>query len=438
MPTKVTATLPHGRQTSSSGSSAHRPPDGARAERRPDPRRLALLSAIGALLVGAALLIHFRYQSGRPAREHVRQGIALAAAGKLTEAEGEWRRALQLDPQNRAPQLLLSRLYLDTDRAERALPLLEGLRTAAPRTPHALCTLAEAYARTEQNSQGMEAARQAVVLEPNCARAHALLGIFQGNAHDMRGAIAELSRAAALDPSDAKITLSLTQAQMDGADFLAVERTLRTLTTRAPASIPNPSLAQAHYLLGMAYARRTPTPENRRTAITAFQRAVRLDPSLTGANAEIGRLLLLSGDARGAIRTLEDLRRRGANTKETCFNLAAAYRKVGDTRGAARLSQEAKRLADLDARRETLRKRLAVEPTNGRVALELAQAALAAGDLPEAAPLLDAVLQVHPRDPRALQAAITLYDRLGERETANTFRRRLTASGNTGDPDAQR
>jgi len=422
-------------ETSSSGSAA-RPRKTARAERRPDHRRLVLLSGIGALLVGAALLIHFRYQSGRPAREHVRQGIALAAAGKLTEAEGEWRRALQADPENRAPQLLLSRLYLDTDRADRALPLLESLRVTAPQTPHALCTLAEAYARTEQDGRGVEAARQAVVLEPNCARAHALLGIFLGNAHDMRGAIAELSRAAALDPSDHKITLSLAQAQMDEADFPAVERTLRALTTRASASAP--SLAQAHYLLGMAYARRTPTPENRRTAITAFRRAARLDPSLTGADAEIGRLLLLSGDARGAIQTFEDLRRRGASTKETCFNLAAAYRKIGDTPRASRMSQEAKRLTDLDARRAALRKRLSVEPTNGRVALELAEAALAAGDLPEAAPLLDAVLQVHPGDPRVLRAAITLYDRLGEPVTANTFRQRLTASGNTGSPDARR
>jgi len=390
------------------------------------------------LLVGAALPIHLHYQSGRPAREHVRQGIALAAAGKLPEAEREWRRALQADPENRAPQLLLSRLYLDTDRADRALPLLEGLRATAPQTPHALCTLAEAYARTEQDGRGVEAARQAVVLEPNCARAHALLGIFQGNAHDMRGAIAELSRAAALDPSDPKITLSLAQAQMDEADFPAVERTLRALTTRAPASAPAHSLAQAHYLLGMAYARRTPTPENRRTAITAFRRAARLDPSLTGADAEIGRLLLLSGDARGAIQTFEDLRRRGASTKETYFNLAGAYRKIGDTPRASRMTQEAKRLTDLDARRAALRKRLSVEPTNGRFALELAEAALAAGDLPEAAPLVDAVLQMHPRDPRVLRAAITLYDRLGEPVTANTFRQRLTASGNTGGPDAQR
>jgi tetratricopeptide (TPR) repeat protein len=403
-------------------STAPHPREGPADRGGPRARlRLAVLVGIAVVLGAVAVARISTFLKGQPARDHVRRGIVLAEAARLDEAEHEWRSAVRLDPGLKEPYQLLSKLYLDTGRPDLAVPLLEQLRKTAPDSPHTLCRLSEAYTRSERTRDGLAAARQAVVLEPHCARAHALLGIYLGDQGDRRGAITELSRAVALAPDDDTITISLAQAQLDTADFAAAETTAKRVVER------NPSYALAHYTLGMAFARRTPTPENLRRAIAALSEATKRDPEFADAFRELGRLQLLAGDNRGAIVALERLWSRGARDQQTAFNLTTAYRKIGDGPRAGRFAAEYKRLTDFSARYDALRKRRAADPTNLDVALQLAEAEIASNKPEEALPLVNQVLRSRPSDAQALRLAGDLYDRLGQPQIAAALRQRLNA-----------
>ncbi|HZO89444.1 MAG TPA: tetratricopeptide repeat protein [Chthonomonadaceae bacterium] len=375
----------------------------------------AILLVLGAL----AAVLNLRYWQNKPVNDHLLQGSTWARAGKLADAEQEWRTALRLDPTRQEPYQLLSNLYLNTDHPDLAIPLLTHLRQIAPRSRHTLCNLTEAYIRIEDKQAALQTARQAVTLEPDCPRAHALLGILLGDQEDTRGAVAELTRATELAPADDKIALSLAQALLDGNDLVGAERIARQVIAR------NPSYPTAYYTLGRAYSRRTPTPENLREAIAAFQKATELRPTWGDAYSELGRLRLQAGDNAGAIAALEYLWKRGVRTEEAAYNLASAYRKVGNQARADQMNQEFKRISDYNRKYEVLRKHLSVEPNNAEVALQLAQLEIKGGSLVEARDLLEGVLKLRPRDPRALQAAIQLYDKGGDKKLASAYRERL-------------
>ena len=75
------------------------------------------------------------------------------------------------------------------------------------------------------------------ISEPDCPRAHALLGIHFGEQQDNRGALAELSKAHALAPADGRIALSLAQAELDASDLAGAEAIARQVIA-AEAPLP--------------------------------------------------------------------------------------------------------------------------------------------------------------------------------------------------------
>jgi predicted Zn-dependent protease len=388
------------------------------------PRRQSLLILVSALLLSLALaagFLNWHYLRDRPVQEHLARGVASLEAGKPKEAEQEWRAALRLDPTRAATYDLLAGLYIDARHPDLAIPLLERLQQLAPRTNHVLCRLAQAYAETNQEQKALATGRQAVILEPGCPRAHALLGVVLGNEMETRESIAELSKAAALAPTDDKIAMSLAQALLDGNDLTGAERLARQVIAR------DPQYPTAYYTLGRSYSRRTPTPENLKEGIAAFEKATQLQPAWGDAFAELGRLRLLAGDNAGAITALEYLWKRGVRTQEVAFNLATAYRKSGDAARTARMTAEFKRLSDLSTKHEALRKRLALEPNNLDVGLQYAEVEIQAGNYQNAEELLSILLRARPRDPGTLKAAIHLCDIQGQKQQAQLFRQRLAA-----------
>ena len=372
-------------------------------------------------MASAAVVLNLRYARSAPYREHLNKGIALAHEGKPREAEREWRAALRSDPSRIEPYQLLSRLYLDVGEVKEAIPLLERLQQISPKSPHLQCSLADAYVRADKFEKSLETARQAVILEPECAQAHAILGIFLGDRQDTKGALSELSRAVALAPKDDKIVISYAQAQLDASDLTGAERSARDVIAR------NPAYATAWYTLGRAYARRDPTPENLSEAIAAFTKAVELNSAFGDAWGEIGRLKVLAGDYKGAISSLEHIWKKGVRTKEAAFNLATAYRRTGDITKARALSAEFKRISDFSDRYEALQKRLSVEPNNLDAATQLAEMEIQSGNLDNARILVQGVLQRRPRDRRALKAAADMYSKLGDADLARAYKQRLVS-----------
>ncbi len=374
------------------------------------------------VLAAIAAVVYVLYLGSSGWRRHVNKGLEFAASNKPVEAEAQWRDAIRVDPSRHEPYQLLSSLYLESDRADMAVPLLERLKSVAPSTPHTLCGLAEAYTRVDRIKEGLATSRQAVIVEPNCGRAHAILGVHLGQSEQTREAIDELTKANRLLPNDDKIAMSLAQAQLDAMDYPKAEALARAVLAK------DPKYATGWYTLGRAFTRRTPTPENLKTAIDAFEKTVELNPGIGDAYAELGRLKVLSGDPQGAVKSLTFVWERGTRTKETAYNLAAAYRKIGLPKEAAKMSLEFKRLSDYQTEKDILLKRMQVHPGDSDIVIEFAELEVASGDASEAVNYLKLVLQERPHEKRALQAMVAACEKLKQPEMVTAYRERLAGA----------
>ncbi len=382
--------------------------------------RVLLVGGLLILLL-AAIRLEAGYLANRRYFKTINNGITALHQQRLADAEHAWLQALIQNPLRPEAYQLLSHLYLQTGHPEQAIPLLSHLYALAPTTPHVLCYLAEAYALTGQEAKLLETARKAVKVEPDCPRAHALLGIAYGNQQDHKEAISELSRAAALAPNDVKIATSLAQAQLDDADLDGAANTIRGVITR------NPNYPTAYYVLGWDYARRDPTPSNLQTAIQAFEKLQQLDPSRTDAREELGRLYLLSGNNQKAIAVLHKAWLQGDRSAECAYNLATAYRNIGDRLKASAMLQQYQRISSLTARYNTLLKRAVARPNDIATAIALAQAEVEIGNHEGAVKIMNSVLQTAPTNPIALKAAVEIYKSAGALATAHFYQERLHA-----------
>lgn len=387
----------------------------------------ALLIGGFGVLIALAIRLEINYLATRRYFASINEGITALHQKRLSDAENDWLKALVQDPLRPEAYQLLSHLYIQTGQAERAIPLLTHLYTIAPHTPHVLCYLAEAYALTGQEKDWFETAKRAVQEEPDCPRAHALLGIAYGNQEDHAEAISELSRASALAPDDPKIATSLAQAQLDDADLDGAAKTIHSVITQ------HPSYAMAYYVLGWDYARRTPTPDNLQIAIQAFEKLRQLDPTHLDALEELGRLYLLAGQNQKAIHTLTEAWNQGDRTSECAYNLATAYRNLGMQDKATAMLQQYQRISNLMTRYNFLLKQATTRPKDVKIATALANIELELHNPEKASQLINAVLQRAPDNPLALKAAATIYANLGDRQKALFYQKRFYDLSTTGD-----
>jgi Flp pilus assembly protein TadD len=394
--------------------------------------RLVALLGVMAGLSAIAIPINLYYAGNAKVRPHLQKGVQLYQAGKVEEAIASWRTALQNDPNHPVAYRLLSEALLQQGMAEEAVPLLKQLEKLNPKEEHLYCRLAEAAALTVSGETALNASKEAVSKEPDCGRAHALYGIQMGERQDHAVAVSELSRALVLEPGNTRIALSLAQAQLNAADLDGVEKTIRQVLVAKPGE------AKAHYLLGWAYARRTPTPENLKQATDSFLKAYQLNPGLSDVPAELGRLRILAGDSAGAKTYLEKAWTVGPQTEDVAFNLAKVYRSLGDTVNAATMNAEFKRLADRKTRTESLQKRLSTNQNDIDAAIELAELSVEAKNWEEASALLQPLQSMRPDDVRVLTASVKLYQGIGDTESAKAFEQRLVLQQAQQKEDATR
>jgi TolB-like protein/Tfp pilus assembly protein PilF len=145
-------------------------------------------------------------------------------------------------------------------------------------------------------AQAREAATKALAIDPEYAPAHARLGyIATFGDNDLAGAAQHLQRALALDPSDLDVlrnsgTLLGSLGRLDEA--LALDE---AVVRRDPVNV------NALFNLGInqRYAGRFDA------AIASYRTVLILSPGNGGTHTQLGTVLLLKGDAQGALEEIE-------------------------------------------------------------------------------------------------------------------------------------
>jgi Flp pilus assembly protein TadD len=111
----------------------------------------------------------------------------------------------------------------------------------------------------------------------------------------------------------------------------------------------NPNDFVLSYMLGVALNRSG--AETDAEAKAAFEASVRLNPRFSRARAELGKMLLRSGDVGGAIEQLEAAVKADPEDATAAYQLGQAYRRMGD---AARAQEMLTRVVKLRHQKDAI------------------------------------------------------------------------------------
>jgi Flp pilus assembly protein TadD len=228
---------------------------------------------------------------------------------------------------------LVSRAYVGANRIQEAY---DALRTAArlePTEEQHYLDLSLICLDHENFDLGMEIVDVGLKYKPDSGR----LRVYRGVLLVMKGHIEQAERefetARTLGPGGPAPDVALAMAWMQSGDASKAVDLLRARRKSGAREAVVP------YMLGIALMRTgvDPAEPDGAEAIGAFEDAIRLDPSLAGPRAELGKALLRRGDTEKAIEQLERATSLDPDTPGPLYQLGQAYRKMGNTARAQEL-----------------------------------------------------------------------------------------------------
>ena len=375
------------------------------------------------------------------ARVHNFRGIALMSLGRVDEAAHEYRRATELDgsmeaafrnlgylewnshhipearsdlqkalklsPSDNFAAYYLSRLEVDDQHPEAAIPLFKSLAT--PANPWAQFDLALATLDAGRYEDAIDMARKITATATAYrASAQSIIGIAEARLHHSDRSVAAFAQAANLAPEQEENWLNLTREQMDlkrledamgsvrqglsanprsyalilrsGAVYFAMGkyeeagRVFRELID-AGDPLPTSSIGLAQVLLHTGRAAEAANllaaserrlgsqfliiyfeaialdhAGNRAEALANYRRALDLNPNSLEARLGVGKTSLLLGNAAEAVPELQHVLRSEPGNLQARRLLSRAYAKTGDQANASKYATES---PDTDSEPET-------------------------------------------------------------------------------------
>ena len=273
------------------------------------------------------------------------RGAVFLSIGGASEAESDFRTALDLAPESGLARDALTELYLDQSRPEMALALVEDEIAARPDDARSYLRHADVHRLSGRNADAIEAVGQALDHDPNLPEAYLRLGELWLDEAGERGdtvaaekALAALSNVVKMDPSSGDAALAL------GRAHLALGDEQRGFAELQRASQATPVPAEALRLLGDLYrARRNPAE-----AVTAYHVHLKLSGDSAVVLERLGDAYIESGNPLMAAEVYLRLAALEPQRVTPLVKAARAYLIVGDHESAEK----------------TCRRGLAVNPEN--------------------------------------------------------------------------
>jgi tetratricopeptide (TPR) repeat protein len=222
---------------------------------------------------------------------------SLAQAGKLSQAEEAYQRAIEIDPSEANTYIALARVQV----------------------------FAGKYTEAETN------ARNALLVDPNAALASAVLAwsldfqASQAESEQDRAALmleaeTEIERALNLDPNSALARAYHAEILMDSGDYAGA-------LDEAHASLNlDPDTLEGQRAIGYVWERTGNYPE----AIDAYQTALRINPYLPLLHISLGDMYLAQGDTDQAVASYLKATALNPTSTEPLSRIVLAYARVGD------------------------------------------------------------------------------------------------------------
>ena len=291
----------------------------------------------------------------------------------------------------------------------------------APPSAHALLGQAGAKARGGDLRGALADLDRAVALDPGLARAWRERALARGLLGDLSGALADLDQALELDPRDGNTLVERAAARRTAGDLAGAIRDLDQAVAVAP------DMGAAWYNRGNARW----AAGDVRAGIEDFTRAIEVDPLLAEAYVNRANARADVGDREGA---LEDYARalELAPMPLIHYNRAVLFHEAGDLQSARRDLDQALELrpdlqpawtergtnrwwaGDMEGARADFDRALDLLPTDVRALANRAIVKRRQGDLAGAQADLDRSLELEPQQPQALVNRASLRLELGD------------------------
>lgn len=198
------------------------------------------------------------------------------------------------------------------------------------------------------------AARNALVINPDSAIGHAVLGWAldfrageqsqnEGQRNDLlAAALTEVERAYELNPNSALVLAFYSEVVIDN-NINDYEQAL-DLAQRSVAL--DSELLETHRAVGYVWER----TGNYVQAVDAYKTAKSINPNLPRLHIDIGNMLQAQGDTVGAVESYKDAIALAPESVEPLRSIAQAYARIGEYGKASQFAKDAVDLESTDAR----------------------------------------------------------------------------------------
>ncbi|MBZ5581901.1 MAG: tetratricopeptide repeat protein [Acidobacteriia bacterium] len=254
------------------------------------------------------------------ARSRDARGVALAQSGRVHEAIGEFRAALQLDPDFPDAVYHLGLAYDASGQTDEAIAQAEEALRRLPGFPPAEYLLAGCCRKRGDFEGELRLLARITKCAPGFADARYNYGIALQRDGKLAEAVEELRAAAQMDP---KYLLALGLA-LAGRDANEAVRVLRAAVEVAPQE------PERRYDLALALA----AAGREDDAIPEFRAALRIDPKHAAARRGLGIALLHADQLQAATAELRQALEIAPRDAETANNLGLVQLRLNDIAAA--------------------------------------------------------------------------------------------------------
>jgi tetratricopeptide (TPR) repeat protein len=333
-------------------------------------------------------------------------GVLYAQADRVSCAIPAFETSLKLETQNWEAHYNLALALLRRGDQGRAL---RELQTAIQQQPDsisshfALATLLQDEGKLGQAEQEF---RSTLKIDPHFSPGAIKLGQLLMNGGKPQAAIACLEEAVKQAPPDQRETVqaALGIAYAENGEIERALTTLRNLVASQPDS------ADAHFNLGLLYARQGQMKDEQ-AAATEFREALRLDDGMDAARIALGRVLI-------SVQKYSDA---------TSVLVEYTHRQPKDAQGFYALGLSYQALKKSDAAINALQRAAALDPKDATIRFNLGMVLASSGKTGTAIQQLEAAERINPSDPETHQELASLLEKAGDKERAHSERAMLAA-----------
>jgi len=217
---------------------------------------------------------------------------------------------------------LVSEAYVKIGQVEKAYRALRAAIELEPEAEDNYVDLAGICLDNNNYELGLETVDIGLKRLPNSYRLHMHRGLLMAHRGLTQESEKDFAIASRLSPSESLPYVALGLAWMQSGDTAKAVEVLRARVRSNPNDFMLP------YILGIALSRSDAEPSDEAKA--AFEASVRLNPRFSPARAQLGKLLLNSGDLSGAVEQLETAVKLDPEDATAAYQLGQAYRRTGD------------------------------------------------------------------------------------------------------------